>query len=139
MGGRCHSPQCAPSPAQPHTGSTHSSSITQCSRHGTAWVQRRHPPAQPGWSQVGADPQAGPGAALGAAGHRWGWVALCQDRGQDGQRAWECSGEAWYRRQAGDNQQCPLQESWGGCHWLSPGSGKLLPTPPCDATSLRLL
>lgn len=135
----CHSPQRAASPAQPHTGSTHPLVITQCSWHSAAWVQPWHPLAQLGWSQVGADPRGGLGAALGAAGHRWGWVALCQVQGQEGQRAWEHSREAWSWRHGRGQLAAPIPRGLWGVSLAVAGVGQqLLPTPLWDVTSLRL-
>lgn len=58
---------------------------------------------------------------LGAAGHRWGGTghsaSLCQERGMDGQRAWEHSREAQHWRHGGENRRHPDRGGSGapGC------------------------
>lgn len=89
---------------------------------GAAWAQPQHPPLSPAgarrvpphggarglrWEQLGTD-------GGGGTGHS---ASLRQERGMDGQRAWERSREAQQWRRGGENRRHPNQGGSGapGC------------------------
>lgn len=107
---------------------------------GAAWAQPQHPPVSPAGARRVPPHGGGPGAVLGAAGHRWGGTGhsalLCQERGMDGQRAWEHSREAQHWRHGGENRRHPDRGGVRGSR-MPQGPGRSFDT--ALAAAFRLL